>query len=119
MMLLISFAASYLSALICVLVPNNFFPAAHSVSHRFADPSVKIMFYGWAPVSAIIAFPAVYFCLRERNLRVAVPIIFGAVVLWAGIFALWDGWLSWWGTYIAFIAALLFCMYSHLKWLQL
>ncbi len=124
LILLISFAGSYLTASVFVVVLSKSLPPSdlaygQSVSQTFSDPFVGMFFHVVALISGVIAFPAAYFCLRERNLRVAVPIIFGSVLIWVAVITPVAGPAGMLGSYIVLFGSLLFCRLSNLKSLEL
>lgn len=91
-----------------------------SISQTFSDPFVRDTFHGVAFISGVITFPAAYFCLRGRNLRVAVPIVFGSVLLWVAAVNTYAGPVAWLGSYVVLFGSLLFCkLVENLKSLEL
>ncbi len=123
LILLISFVGSYLTALVFVVVLNKSLPPSdlaygQSISQTLSDPFVRMVFIEGALISGIITFPAAYFCLRERNLRVAVPIVFGSVLLSTAVLTPLAGPVAWLGSYIVLLASLLFFKFCDLKCLR-
>ncbi len=123
LILLISFAGSYLTALVFVIVLNKSLPPTdlaynQSISQTFSDPFVRRVFIEGALISGVVTFPVAYFCFRERNLLAAVPIVFGSVLLWVVVFTTTAGPVGWMGSYIVLVASLLFCKFCDLKCLR-
>ncbi len=125
LILVISFAGSYLTAFVFVIVMNKSLPPSdlaygQSVSQTFSDPFVRGMFHEVALISGVITFVAAYFCLRDRNLRVSVPIVFGSVLLWVAAVTPYAGVGAWLGSYVVLFGSLLFCkLVKNLKSLEL
>ncbi|MEW6659281.1 MAG: hypothetical protein AB1424_11525 [Thermodesulfobacteriota bacterium] len=125
LILVISFVGSYLTAFVFVVALNKSLPPTdlaygQTFSQTFSDPFIRDTFNGVAFISGIITFVAAYFCLRERNLRVAVPIVFGSVLLWVAAVTPYAGVGAWPSSYVVLFGSLLFCkLVKNLKPLEL
>ncbi len=118
LILIISFAGSGLTAFVALFVLGKFLPPSdlaygQSVFQNLSDPFVRHVFLGMALISGAITFPAAYFCLRDRNLLVAVPIVCGAVLLWVGLITPFSFLHAFLGAYLVLGGALLFCKFSR------
>ncbi len=119
----ISLAGSYLTAFVFVVVLKASLPPTdlaygQSVFQIFSDPFVEVIFTQGALVSGLVTFPVAYFCLRERNLRAAVPIVFGSVWFGTGIFTALAGPAGLLVSYLILLASLLFCRFYDLRCLR-
>ena len=65
-----------------------------------------------AVISAIVVFPILYFCLKGKKLRIALPIVFGGVFLEIFLVTPFGGNLGWFGSYSALLASLIYCRSS-------
>ena len=63
-------------------------------------------------LSAIFAFGLSLFCLQDRNLFIAVPIVYGSVFAEIIIVTWFWNDLGWYFSYVPLIGAMLFCRFS-------
>jgi hypothetical protein len=117
-LLLVSFAGSFFTAILFTIVLRLSLPPSdlayrQPLSQTFSDPFVRVVMIEGAVVAGIVAFPVIYFCLRRRNLAVALPIVFGSVALSVVVitpFSIPAGLLA---SFAALFASSLYCTYSQ------
>jgi hypothetical protein len=84
--LLVSMFGAFLTAAVFVIVIQLSLPptdlAYHQgISKTFSDPFVRDIASFVAFWCGLLASPLLFFCLRQRKLAVALPIIFGSVLV--------------------------------------
>jgi hypothetical protein len=84
--LLVSMFGAFSSAILCVIFSSLFLPPNDLAYHQgilktLSDPFVRDIALFAAFWCGLLATPLLYFCLRRRRLRVALPIVFGSVYL--------------------------------------
>jgi|SRR5665213_622454 len=119
-----SFAGSFLSAIIFVAalrwsVPPTDQAHEQTLFQTLSDPFVLTIMSFVAGISAIVVFPILYFCLKGKKLRIALPIVFGSVLLEIILVTPFAGNLGWFGSYSALVGALFFCRNSRMESLKL
>jgi hypothetical protein len=83
---LLGFAGAFVTAFTFIIVLQLALPSTdeaygQGVAGALGDPFVMAVATPAALVAGTLATPLLYFCLRRRRLRVAVPIVFGSVLL--------------------------------------
>jgi len=82
----IGFLGAFLTAFTFIAVIQLTLPATdeaygHGIFGALADPFVTAIATPVALVAGALATPLLYFCLRRRRLTVALPIVFGSVLI--------------------------------------
>jgi hypothetical protein len=115
----VSMFGSFSSALLCVIFSSLFLPPTDLAYHQgilktLGDPFVRDIALFVAFWCGLLATPLLYFCLRRRRLRIALPIVFASVYVTvmvtsavASVFGLFCGAL-------ALIVSCIFCLQSSL-----
>ena len=124
LLLAITIIGSLLSGFVFLFVQGLSLPPtdlAHgqSLFQTLSDPFVQTVLFPVILISTVVALPIVYFFLREKDLRVAVPIVFGSVLFEIVVVTPFSNAAGWLGSYVALVVALFFCKFSRVRSLEL
>ena len=110
---------AFSSAILCVIFSYLFLPRTDLAYHQgvlntFGDPFVRDIALFVAFWCGLLATPLLYFCLRRRRLRVALPIVFGSVYISVMVTSAVASVLGLFCGAIALIGSCIFCSQSPL-----
>lgn len=84
----------------------------------FSDPFVQAIAGAGILASGVVFAPLVFYCLRRKNLKTALMVIFSSIFLWLIIVTPFSNGLGIIGAYVVAIASLLYCKLSKMKALE-
>lgn len=108
------FVGSFVTAIAFIAViqftlPRTDLAYGQGILATLQDPFVRVIATPIAVVSGALATPLLYFCLRRRRLAVALPIVFGSVLIAVALTTPVSQVLGLFGAFLALVISCMVC----------
>jgi hypothetical protein len=100
-------------AVIQLTLPRSDAAYGQGIFRMLCDPFVTAIATPVALVSGALAAPLLYFCLRHRRLAVALPIVFGSVLVAVAITTPFGQLLGLFSSFAALLVSCIVCSRTH------